>query len=250
MKKFLKYSAVGILFTVAGACFAYPHVLWSATVAYSDFDGIGENVYLDKRFTVVEKENLVLVLQQAKHRIESNFGSFSSLPKIIVASDIKRAKRFGIGNAPAVAHIAPWEQYIVIGPKAVSVDIIAHELFHAEVVERIGYWAWQTKLPVWLSEGLSMQVDYRPQYLLDSKKGISHTQFNQIIVLQKSSQFWSDNKEDNIENYRLAKSAVSEILKNNNEDLYAIFERISAGEEPVVAFKVAETNKALQRENR
>lgn len=250
MKNIPKYTVIVVLIVFAGACFAYPHAFWSATVAYSDFASIEENTYVDNQFVDSEKERFRSLLQQAKQRIEQNFGGYSSSPRIIFVSNPEKVKKFALGNAPAVTHITPWEQYIIIGPKTNSIDVIAHELFHAEIAIRLGYWAWQTKFPVWLNEGLAMQVDYRKQYLSDSKAGITHKQFNKVIALRKSSDFWRENKESNIRHYRLAKSAVTEILNNTNEGLYFILARIRAGEEPEAAFSVDKTNKALQRTSR
>lgn len=202
----------------------------------SDFEPIGKNTYIDKQLGISERERFKTLLEQANRRIEKDFGDLSASPRIIVVSNSEKAKMYGLGKNPAATHIAPWGQYVIIGPKNNGIDVIAHELLHAEVAERLGYWAWQTKFPVWLNEGLAMQVDYRPQYSSDST-GINHREFKKISLLRKSSEFWTSSKDKNIEHYRLAKAAVTEILKHKNKkSMYSMLERVREGADPMVIF--------------
>ena len=51
-----------------------------------------------------------------------------------------------------------------------DLDIISHELSHAEFYKRIGFYNWTFKIPRWFDEGLAMQNDYRNYYSEDTLK--------------------------------------------------------------------------------
>lgn len=53
---------------------------------------------------------------------------------------------------------------LLIGPNGQNIDVAAHELMHAEIAARMGYWRRARHLPTWLDEGLAMQVDWRESY--------------------------------------------------------------------------------------
>lgn len=55
---------------------------------------------------------------------------------------------------------------VFVGPKGANVDVVAHELVHAGVFDRVGPWVRMMQIPVWFDEGLAMQVDHRDRYAL------------------------------------------------------------------------------------
>ncbi|MCP4492729.1 MAG: hypothetical protein GY820_36300 [Gammaproteobacteria bacterium] len=247
MKTILKYITIGLLLFVVGAGYLYAHVVHAATISYSNFEKHDERIYIDNLLKNEEKKNVLLLLKEAENRIIKSFGEYTATPKIIVVSTDKGAKKYGLGGSPGIVHIAPWEQYMIININKSGIDVIAHELLHTEVTKRLGYLIWQIKMPVWLNEGIGMQVDYRQQYKNDNKR-ISAEEFSKIVTLQKSSDFWSNDREQNIENYRLSKAAVSEILKHSgNKSMYSMLTKIKEGESAHLAFRVEETNKLLHR---
>ena len=45
-----------------------------------------------------------------------------------------------------------------------SIDVTAHELVHAELAQRLGFWTRTVKLPVWFDEGIAVQLDRRADF--------------------------------------------------------------------------------------
>lgn len=56
----------------------------------------------------------------------------------------------------------PWgSSYIVLNADGLNTDVVAHELCHAELFERLGWWTTTRQIPQWFNEGLALMVDYR-----------------------------------------------------------------------------------------
>ena len=72
-------------------------------------------------------------------------------------------EKFGgnVYNRVGRTYQTPLGAYVIFGPDGIkSVDVIAHEIAHAELAKRLGYKA-VNKLPDWFDEGLALQVDNR-----------------------------------------------------------------------------------------
>jgi hypothetical protein len=89
---------------------------------------------------------------------------YSADPWIIIAADPESARRYSF-NLHATIHPSPFGRaYVVLGPEGLSdIDVVAHELAHAEHLERAGILLWWLT-PAWFREGLAMQVDHRTKY--------------------------------------------------------------------------------------
>jgi len=59
---------------------------------------------------------------------------------------------------------------VMIGPNGQNVDVVAHEMAHAELFLRVGWLARWLQIPTWFDEGVAMQVDYRSRYDLPAEK--------------------------------------------------------------------------------
>ncbi len=64
----------------------------------------------------------------------------------------------------AAAQLTPFGDYTVFGPRGWNADVIAHELAHAELKARLGYWRYSRAIPKWFDEGAGMHVDERPRF--------------------------------------------------------------------------------------
>ena len=116
----------------------------------------------------------------------------------------------------------------MIGPKGRSIDIIAHELMHAELHHRVGSLEYFLKVPTWFDEGVAMQVDFRPRYALREDKT---AEANRVRELTTSSKFFVSDDEELTRNYSFAKHEVSKWLSVVGSDtLYSRLTRIKSGE--------------------
>ena len=219
-----------ILFAYAAS--KYSRIFWCATVGFSSFNKVEKNVYIDDELEYGESARLHHLVIQARSRISSMFGPMICRPVIIVVGD-ETARKYGLGpgHQAVRAYIAPWGEYLVISSGLQGIDLLAHEYFHIEISNRLGYLAFKTRLPVWLDEGLAMQVDYRERYRLDDRPPGS-SEIDRVKNLNRSSEFFTGNNEQNIRNMRAAKAAVYEILNRYSaRSLYSLFSRVKKGEE-------------------
>ncbi|MGD2056784.1 MAG: hypothetical protein PVJ15_08250, partial [Gammaproteobacteria bacterium] len=219
MNNFTMYG-IGIFVTLflilAGfAVYSYSRIFWCAAVGagLSNFNGVENNIYIDNELESSESARLHLLINQARSRITNKYGSMISNPVIIVAGNRESAEKYGLGpgHQAVRAYITPWGQYLVISSRTQHVNLIAHEYFHIEISERTGYLAFKTKLPVWLDEGLALQVDYRELYKLDNRS-FDSSEIDRVKKLDRSSDFFSGNNEQTTKNMLAAKAAVYEIL--------------------------------------
>jgi len=237
MNKFTMYgiSIFAILFAIlfAYAVYTYSRIFWCATVGLSNFNEVDKNIYIDNELENSESTRLQILVNQAKSRITSKYGIMTSSPVVIVVDSHKTAQKYGLGpdRQTVRAYIAPWGKYLVISSSTQSVNLLAHEYFHIEISEQIGYLVFKTKLPVWLDEGLAMQVDYRERYMLDNRP-FSSSEIDRVKRLNRSSDFFTGNNEQTTRNFLAAKAAVYEILnQHSDKSLYSLFYRVRKGED-------------------
>jgi len=229
-----------MLFTVVFVYAAnkYSRIFWCATVGMSNFNEVEKKIFIDNELEKNDSTRLHLLIKKAKLRITNKFGPLASKPIVIVVDEHKSALKYGVGpgQQSVRAYITPWEKYLVINSNTLNIDLLAHEYFHIEISERIGYVVFKTKLPVWLDEGLALQVDYRERYKLD-KVPFNMNEVDRVKRLKGSSEFFTNNNEQYIRNMLAAKAAVIEILNQHpRKSLYLLFSRIDKGETVIDVF--------------
>lgn len=246
--KMFKYLFVAFSIAVSGVTYAYANVVRLVLIDYSDFRKVDGNVYLSNELPDDAEQKVAAMLIDARKRISALYGKSNAEPVIVALGNQVELKNYGLNDSPGKLLFTPWSSYLLLHYQMAGIDVTAHELVHAEVVDRVGYLKRQLDIPTWFDEGAAMQVDYRSKY--DSVTVIGQTEFLKLTSLDTPRKFWTRNKDQNIQNYRAAKSAVSEIFKQSDESLYSILARIHGDEEAVMATVVLETNKALQRTSR
>jgi hypothetical protein len=173
---------------------------------------------------------LFLALQsQARARIADTFGALRSRSVVTFFQDARTFWPLNInlyGSASSIGTTC-----VLIGPKGQNVDVVAHELMHQELHERVGTWRLFTAVPVWFNEGVAMQVDFRPKYLLPKEAVGTANNTGEVRGLKSVTQFNRGNGEQRAQHYAFAKAEVAHWLANvGRQDLYQRLERIRAGE--------------------
>ncbi|MDB4975429.1 MAG: hypothetical protein JWN48_3770 [Myxococcaceae bacterium] len=135
--------------------------LAAATVEWSDFSKAG-SIYFAPGLREPERVAFRAALTAARVRVAAFYGPLRGTPVIIVA-DAQTLPRF-TDVSTAVTYYQPHRAVIVVGPAGQSVDVVAHELAHAELYGRVGYRVMEWCVPRWLDEGLAVQFDDRPFY--------------------------------------------------------------------------------------
>ena len=138
------------------------------------------------------------------------WGQKNSNPTFIYCDNDQDFRNYGNARLdPATTHykLGP---YIVISKEGIDIDIIAHEISHAELYERLGFYKMMFIIPRWFDEGLAMQNDYRDYYSEDTLKAKSDNIKNLPDVQQfnKGGSFYEGSQEQVMLNYMTAKHVV------------------------------------------
>ncbi|HEX6928981.1 MAG TPA: hypothetical protein VF267_07005 [Gammaproteobacteria bacterium] len=220
----LGLAAVSVMPVVALA-YGFPGTLACAAIDVLPFRQLGGGMYVPEGGQE-DAAALAALRAAARSRIETAFGAPRANPAIVF---IQEEARFSLGamGDTASSYFTPARSCIVVGAKGRSVDVLAHELMHAELAERVGFFARMKRIPVWFDEGLAMQVDHRRVYSVDLDDA-TDTTVREYVTYQ---QFFDHDDGQLVQNYRAAKAEVARWLRSvGNETLYASLERIRSGE--------------------
>ena len=156
--------------------------------SWSGMQKIAPNVYVDSDMNKTEQRRLIKIIPEAKKYVADIWGQLDSQPTIYACSTKKCAKSLGIG---ARAHQIL--NHLVLSPKAITKELIAHEWSHAELYKRVGgFFGWR-KVPRWFDEGLAVLVSHEPRHdkrawkkIIDNH--ISYPSLDELITLKQWNQ--------------------------------------------------------------
>ncbi len=181
------------------------------------------DIYVSNEVPVSAYAGLITELEIARARIQNTFGSQRTAARLLITATESSANRWG-ANDTASMHRSPWNSCVVLGPKGQNANVIAHELLHIEMQERVGFFRFMLNVPIWFDEGAALMVDYR-EPLLPHNIHLTEQQVSAVKQLDNSAKFFAGNQ---IHNYQAARM-VTERLINKNQ-FFADLERIASGE--------------------
>jgi hypothetical protein len=162
-KWLLRIALALLVLATAGAgiyALRYPSMVRCMTVSWRDFDVAQKKVFVSPDTPPEVRNLLKQLIARSEARVAALWGDFKSEPVIIYCHNETYFEQFGAGS-PGVAYLTPIGPYVVIGPRGMRTDVISHELCHAELFSRIGWYNSEFHKPAWFDEGLAMQLDYR-----------------------------------------------------------------------------------------
>lgn len=228
MNRLVKFCVLAVACVVCAFGYTYSNFVHAMLVQSSDFVQLEPGLYVSARLDKAGQERFTALLAEAKARVAQTYGPISATPVTIITRDIDEARQYGLGESPGTLFSTPWQQYLVLNyQKLAGADVIAHELMHAELGERVGYVKRMLQIPTWYDEGVAMQVDFREQY---SVQGLDEQAIRAVKELSSPAKFWTDDRVQTIENYRVAKKAVADLFeKNGSRSLYETLSSIESG---------------------
>ncbi len=133
------------------------------------FIEISENVFVSPNTSIIQAKKLQKLINQSYSRNDSVIWIKTKRnKKIIFCADNNTFYDYCPDTTLQAAFLSsPYLSHIVIGPKGFNLDVISHEMCHAELFERLGILAWfkvKFLVPVWFDEGLAMQVNFEERY--------------------------------------------------------------------------------------
>lgn len=141
--------------TVSLSLYAKP--VHAALVGYSTMEEVATHVYVEPDLDSSTQDELMEHIASANAKVSAVFGERSSNPYLIYVESPKALEKYA-DNPTGQTYYYPWNNYIVIGPRGLNANVIAHEITHAELRTRLHN---QDKVPAWFDEGLATMIDGR-----------------------------------------------------------------------------------------
>lgn len=214
------------LASVSTFAFALPGPTACLLVGIAELHSLSDGSLTDSD-SEAEQQRYIQLTRDARARIESTFGTVEAKPILVFFS---RPDGFGpfrlnaFGSTQFIGNRA----CVMVGPKGQNIDVVAHELLHAEIHYRVGYIKRFLQLPTWFDEGVAMQVDYRPRYSLPSQ---DTQNADSVRKLTTFSSFFTGDENVVVQNYASAKHVVATWLsKVGSASLYLRLQRMKNGE--------------------
>ena len=204
---------------------------------------IAPKVYVDKDMNTTQQKKLLKLIPKAQKYISDVWGKVTSKPTIYACSTKKCAKSLGIG-----ARAYQINNHIILSPKAISKELIAHEWSHAELYKKVGgFFNWK-KIPSWFDEGLAVSVSHEPRHderawkkIVDNN--ISYPSLNELVTLKQ----WIEatykyneniNKDDIVVTYAVAGHEIEKWYKRvGREGLEELIDKVKNGTSFEVAYQ-------------
>jgi hypothetical protein len=212
IKRILYRIFIVTLFLVAAAAIHYimfPYESRCILIDMSDLKNEGR-LYFSNDTPESKKDTLRSLLKKASLRVNDFWGTKTCDPKFIYCENDEDFKKYGNEQILPAVTMSKLGHYIVISKDGLHPDIIAHELSHAELYERIGFSNKTFNLPLWFDEGLAMQNDYRDYYSEDTLKTLSNnfSKLPEIRSMETPEDFYAGTAENVMLNYMTAKHEV------------------------------------------
>jgi len=220
----------------------FPHETRAILIDFSDFKKDGRLYYHPD--TPQEKiDSLHSLIALGAERVEGLYGEKTCHPKFIYCEREEDFLKYSMSSAiPALAHLK-LGSYIVLGKEGIDLDIISHEISHAELYERLGFFK-RMAVPAWFDEGLAMQIDLRSYYSEQNLK-IKTQDFQNIPdvkMMNDLRSFQSGTREDIMIHYMAAKYEVGKWY--TQEKLLQLIHDIKNGSSFNDAFNVPQLHEA------
>jgi hypothetical protein len=228
-KRFILASIAAIIVLgTATLAFAFPGSTACALIEFSGLEMMPDGTRIQPSSTNAERQAMLEIQTQAKTRITNMFGAPRAKPLVVFLNNPATIFTFK-SNGYGSTHFVGPRVCVILGPQGTNVDVVAHELLHAELSERVGPWRRSSEIPAWFDEGLAMQVDFRSRY--DSSQTVDASELDSLRTLRSMDQFNAGNDEEITRHYARSKRAAAQWLeKIGRSNLYSRFERIRAGE--------------------
>ena len=206
----------------------------------ASFEKISDNVYINRNYTG-SRDAITQLIDEAKSRVADFFGSLTcqDYTVMIICDDEKLLAKLGGDHDTHHATLFPVKRsYVSVSTEYLTIDILAHELSHAELYERLSGKAFR-RLPTWFNEGIALQNDYREQY--GPEAWAEQTDNGKNIVahedMDTAAEFYSGTKEDRRFRYLNAKHDIAEWLeKHGLQGFMALIDSLNGGEDFSAAY--------------
>ncbi|MBQ3789759.1 MAG: hypothetical protein II800_02375 [Lachnospiraceae bacterium] len=229
-----------ILTATVGAVFQFTQVGYLTTVPYrSAFTEIASRVYINRDYAG-DRQELLEMIEQAKDRVRTFFGElhFQDETILIICDDEKLTRKLGEDHGTVIVSFPAKAHYICISDEYLELDILAHEITHAELHSRLSAEAQKT-IPTWFDEGIALQNDYREKY--SEAQWITQTDNGKNAValedMDTPAEFYAGEAEDRRFRYLNAKHELDLWMTIHGQyGLLELFDKLNDGADFITAY--------------
>jgi hypothetical protein len=214
----------------------FPQETRSILIGFSAFKKEGD-LYFNLSTSKNSVDSVESLIVLATERVARFWGDKKASPTFIYCEESGDFRKYSVSpGAPAVTYCKLGE-HIVLSKEGVDLDIISHEISHAELYARVGFYIWTFKLPDWFKHGLAMQNDYRSYYSLDTLKAKTNDlkTMPDITYFKTSSQFYSGTMDQIMLRYMTAKYVIGKWY--TQEKLQKLIQDLKVGKSFDESFK-------------
>ena len=237
---FLFITILLILAAVVVAVFQFTQFGYLTTVPYrSAFTEIASHVYINRDYAG-DRQELFEMIEQAKNRVRTFFGGllFQDETIFIICDDEKLTRKLGEDHGTVIFYFPSETHYICISDEYLELDILAHEITHAELHTRLSAEA-QKAIPTWFDEGLALQNDYRESY--SEAQWIAQTDNGKNTValedMDTPAEFYAGEVEDRRFRYLNAKHELDVWMTSHGQQgLLELLEKLNDGADFTTAY--------------
>ena len=236
-KKIIRNIILIILFLLLCAAvyfFQFTGDGYLLTVPYRpSFREISDHVYINKDYSG-DTGAVLDTIERAKARVRSFFGELRCLDDtfIIISDDPGVYKKTGEKDTHTLA-LPEKRDYISISENYLNIDVIAHELTHAELHSHLSIDAQRT-IPTWFDEGLATQNDYREKYSPENWAKLTDNGRNAVPVedMDTPAEFYGGTVDDKVLRYTCAKHEIAEWLESHSvKEIIGLVDKYNSGED-------------------
>ncbi len=205
----------------------------------ASFEKISDTVFVNRNYAG-NRDDIAVLIDEAIARDTDFFGSLVCRDHtvIIICDDEKLLAKLGGDHDTQTVLFPVKRSYVSVSIEYLNVDVLAHELTHAELHERLSGKALR-RIPTWFNEGIALQNDYRDQY--SSETWEEQTDNGKHIVahedMDTGAEFYSGTKEDRRFRYLNAKHDVAEWMETHGlQGFMDLIDRLNDGEDFITVY--------------
>ena len=230
-----------ILAAVVVAMFQFTQFGYLTTIPHrSAFTKIASHVYINRNYAG-DRQELLEMIEQAKDRVRTFFGDvlFPDETIFIICDDEKMTRKLGEDHGTVIISFPTEAYYICISDEYLELDILAHEITHAELRSRLSAKAQKT-IPTWFDEGIALQNDYRERYSLAQWIAQTDNGKNTIALedMDTPAEFYAGEAEDRRFRYLNAKHELDVwMTAHGQHGLLELLDRLNGGADFTTAYE-------------
>ena len=240
-RDFLFITILFILAAVVVDVFQFTQFGYLTTVPYrSAFTEIAAHVYINRDYAGDQQE-LLEMIEQAKDRVRTFFGDvrFQDETIFIICDDEKLTRKLGEDHGTVIFYFPSEMHYICISDEYLELDILAHEITHAELHTCLSAEA-QKAIPTWFDEGIALQNDYREKYSEAQWTQQTDNGKNAVALedMDTPAEFYAGEAEDRRFRYLNAKHELDVWMTSHGQQgLLELLDRLNGGADFTTAYE-------------